>query len=64
MEYLYLTSEQNELLDIITLDNPSNMTIKGIPHNDGFIVPSDVLQEPSFDYYKSLLLSLEKIVIE
>lgn len=64
MEYLYLTTQENELLDNITIDNQSNMVLRGLPYNDGFIIPADVLQEPLFDFYKALLLSLPKIVIE
>lgn len=64
MEYLYLTSEQNELLNKITADNNSNMILIASPYEDGFILNADCLTEPLFGYYMPLLVTLPKITIE
>ena len=64
MEYLFLTEEQNELLNKITQENNSNMQLRAIPYNDGFILNVDCLAEPLFGYYMPLLVTLPKIVIK
>jgi len=63
MEYLYLTVEQNDILNKITADNNSNIILISEPYNDGFIIKSDVLTEPLLGYYMPLLVTLSKITI-
>ena len=63
MEYLYLTSEQNELLNKITQDNSSNMILVATAYGNGFILNADCLSEPLFGYYMPLLSKLTKITL-
>lgn len=63
MEYLYLTPEQNEILNKITESNQSNFILVASPHESGYILNADCLTEPLFGYYMPLLVTLEKITI-
>ena len=63
MEYLYLTPEQNDILNKITQDNNSSMILVAESYNDGFILKSDILTEPLFGYYMPLLVNLTTITI-
>lgn len=63
MEYLKLNTEQNQLLDNINKMNTSNMKIMSIPYDDYFIIPSDILDDDTFNFYKPLLKDLVKIII-
>lgn len=63
MEYLYLTKEQNQALINISKDSGSQFKLVAYPHEEGYILNSEVLSEPLYEYYMTLLTSLTKIDI-